>query len=342
MAGITHLTQFQEPYLRGIVDESISLREEQPTFGQRFLPNLTVYSNTFAYDIIKKSKNLATFIGYGAEPPVMDRDAVANKFGSMAAFGLQYIATIEELMAINQARSTGEKQSLVTRLERKTIDIINGIQEFSDVLRAQALTTGKLQYTKGEVKIDFNYQIPDEHKIALTGTDKWSDPAADILGDLIKWNEIYEESNNGQSADVIMVPREVYKFLKVNTSIIAEARPTTKDTTSRLTDSEVTTVLADQSLPSIQVIKNRKTTVKNIYTGQDEAVEFFPGNRIVFLSEGLGNFYYGPNPEAEDFTPGVVVRAVDEKRPTRSIIEGYAAGFPVIEVPSLILHADVI
>lgn len=342
MAGITHLTQFSEPYLRGLIDESVALREENPTFGQRFLPNLTVYSTTFAYEIIKKSKNLATFIGYGAEPPVMDRDAVADKFGSMAAFGLQYVATIEELMAINQARSTGEKASLIAKLEKKTVDIINGIQEFSDVLRAQALTTGKLQYVKGEVKIDFDYQIPDEHKIALTGADKWSDPSADILGDLIKWNETYEETNEGQSADVMMMPREVYKTLKSNLSIIAEARPMTQDKATRLRDSEVNEVLADQGLPPVQIIKSRNKTVKNMYTGATQEVEFYPAGRVVFLSEGLGNFYYGPNPEADDFTPGLVVRAADELRPKRSIIEGYAAGFPIIEVPSLILHADVL
>jgi hypothetical protein len=342
MAGITHLDQFQESYLRGLIDESMALREENPSFGQRFLPNLTVYSNTFTYDIIKKSKNMATFIGYGAEPPVMDRDAVASKFGSMAAFGLQYIATIEELMAINQARTTGEKAALVDKLVKKTVDIVNGIQDFADVLRAQALTTGRLQYTKGEVKIDFDYQIPAEHKIALTGTDKWSDPNADILGDLIKWNETYEDSNDGKTADAILMPREVYKYLKGNLSIIAEARPLTQYKATRLKSSEVNEVLADQELPPIQIIKSRKQTVKNMYTGAEEEVEFYPAGRVVFISEGLGDFYYGPNPESDDFTPGLVVRAADEKRPKRSIIDGYAAGFPVIEVPSLLLHADVL
>lgn len=342
MAGLQHLKEFQKPYLRGLIDESVELREEKPTFGQRFLPNLTVYDTNFTYDIIKKTRNLAAFIGYGAEPPVMDRDAVATQFGSMAAFGLQYIATVEELMAIEQSKTNAEKASLVARLVKKTVDIINGIQDFSDVLRAQALTTGLLQYTKGEVKINFDYMIPEEHKIALTGADKWSDPSADILGQLLDWNETFEESNDGQSPAVMLMPREVYKTLKTNLSIIAEARPLTQDKITRLRDSEVTEVLADQGLPPIQVIKSRKTTVTNIYTGEVEEVEFYPEGRVVFLGEGLGSFYYGPNPEAENFEPGIVVRAEDEKRPKRSIIEGYAAGFPVIEVPSLILHADVL
>lgn len=341
MAGITHLSEFQAPALRGLIDESAALREESPSFGERFLPSVNVYSTTFAYDIIKKTKHLAAFIGYGAEPPVMDRDAVASKFGTLAAFGLQYIATVEELMALNQARSNGEKAAMVAALEKKAVDVVEGIQDFADVLRAQALTTGVLSYTKGAAKIDFDYQIPAEHKIARTGANAWSSASSDILGDLIEWSELYSKSNNGKTADVILMPQEVFAHLTKNASIISEARPGIAGVT-RIATAEVNSVLEGFALPTIQVVKSRTTNVRNMYTGQDEDVEFYPAGRVVFLANGVGNFYYGPNPEAENFEPGLVVRAVDEKRPLRSIIEGYAAGFPIIEVPSLILHADVL
>lgn len=341
MSGITHLEQFQEPALKGLIDESQSLREEMPTFAQQYLPNERVYSTTFAYDIIKKSKNLATFIGYGAEPAVMDRDAVASKFGTLAAFGLQYVATVEELMAINQARSTGEKQALISKLEKKAVDVLEGIQDFADVLASQALTTGQLNWTKGEVKVDFDYQIPEEHKIALTGEDLFSDPNSDALGKLIEWTELYANSNAGKRPEEVLMPREVVSALTKNLSIISEARPGIQGVT-RISQAEVNQVLNGFGLPNVRIIENRSTTVRNMYTGQDEVVEFYPAGRLVFLSRGLGNFFYGPNPEANDFEPGIVLRAADEQRPKRSIIEGYAAGFPIIEVPSLILHADVL
>lgn len=340
MAGITHLTEFQEPALRGLVDESVHLREENPTFGQKYLPNLNVYSTNFAYDIVKQTKNLASFIGYGAEPPVMDRDAVATKFGSLAAFGLQYIATIEELMALNQARSNGEKAALVDKLERKAIDITEGIQDFADVLRAQALTTGVLDYTDGDVKIKFDFQIPAEHKIALTGVNTFDNAGADILGKLIEWNELYVNTN-GKKADAMMIPAEVIAHMTKNASIIAEARPGIAGVT-RISTREVMEVLDGFDLPTVEVIRNRKKTITNVTNGAVETVEYFPAGRIVFISAGVGNFFYGPNPEADNFEPGIIVKATDEDRPKRSIIEGYAAGFPVIEAPSLLLHADVL
>lgn len=341
MAGITHLQEFQEPSLRGLVDESIALREEAPTFGQQYLPNLTVYSTNFAYDIIKQAKHLAAFIGYGAEPPVMDRDAVASKFGSLAAFGLQYVATVEELMALNQARVAGERAAMVDRLEKKAIDIINGLQDFSDVLRAKALATGKLQYDGTDVQIDFDYQIPSEHKIARTGAAAWSSPDADILGDLIAWTETYAGNNAGKTPEEMLMPSDVFALVTKNASIISEARPGAAGVT-RISAAEVSAVLDQHNLPPVRVIRNRSMTVRNMATGADEPMEFFPAGRVVFISSGVGNFYYGPNPEADNFTPGIVVRATDELRPKRSIIDGYAAGFPVIEAPSLLLHADVL
>jgi len=58
------------------------------------------------------------------------------------------------------------------------------------------------------------------------------------------------------------------------------------------------------------------------------------------LSEGVGNFLYGPTVD-NDFEPGITLTAYDKGEPIESIIRSVAAGFPVVEKPSLIFHADV-
>ncbi|MBC2189200.1 major capsid protein [Listeria booriae] len=338
MAGITHLEQFQEPAMRGLIDESQKLREETPTFGDRFLPNENTFSTNFAYDIVKQTRHLAAMIGYGAEPPVMDRDAVASKMGELAKFGIKYIVTEEELLALNQSRSDSEHSELVDKLQTKAIDISTAINERIEIMKLQALAQGKIEYNKNNVKVAFDYQVPSDHKIALTGTNAWTDTSADALGDLIAWAAKYEETN-GRSADLIAMPREVFAMLTKNESIIAEARPNNA-VAKRVSQEEVNAVLSGYSLPPIEIIKNRKATVRNMYTGEDEVIEYFPQNRVVFLAEGVGNFLFGPTVE-NDFKPGVFVDAYDDKEPIRSILRGVAAGFPIIEDPKLILFADV-
>jgi Phage major capsid protein E len=335
MAGITHLEEFKEPALRGLVDET--LKEAEPTLGDRFLPNAEIYSNTFAYDIIKKSKHIGAMIGYGSEPPVVDRDAVASKMGEIAKMGLKYIATEEELLALNQARNNGEKEAMIERLAMKGVDLVQAIQRRIGVIKMEALAKGNFTYNKNGVKVNVDFGVPAEHKVALTSPNDWDDTTRDVIADLLGWVETYENSN-GKAPDVILMSREAQSKLMRNQVIITEAgRP---EGSTRISQQELYEVLDGFGLPPIQIVSNRKVTVKDIYTGQDEEIEFFPVNRVVMLSEGVGNFLLGPTVE-NNFQPGIVLQAYDKQEPIQSILRAVAAGFPAIESPSLIFHADV-
>src|SRR5690625_4639139 len=103
MAGITHLDEFQPKALRGLVDETV--QEAQPTLGDMYLPDDVTYDTNFTYDIIKTNKYIGAMIGYGAEPPVIDRNAVANMHAEIAKMGLKSIVTEEELLKLHQARN---------------------------------------------------------------------------------------------------------------------------------------------------------------------------------------------------------------------------------------------
>lgn len=338
MAGITYLEQFQKPALRGLVDATLADRNEVPTLGDRFLPDDRIFSNTFAYDIIKKSQHIGAMIGYGSEPPVVDRDAVASRMGEIAKMGLKYIATEEELLALNQARNDGERQSMIDRLTVKGVDLVNAIARRVDVIKMEALTKGTFAYNKNGVKVTIDFGIPAENKVALTGTSAWSDISADVIGDLLDWVDAYTVAN-GKAPDVILMSREVQALLLKNTVIVTEARGLNSGAT-RVSVDELNSVLGGYGLPPVQVVTNRKVTVKDIYTGQDETIEFFPVNRVVMLSEGVGNYLYGPTVE-NNFQPGIVLEAKDKDEPIQSILRTVAAGFPAVEAPSLIFHADV-
>ena len=338
MAGITYLKEFQKPALRGLVDALENEKLNAPSLGDRFLPNDQIFSTTFAYDVIKKSNHIAAMIGYGAEPPVVDRDAVAHKMGELAKMGLKYIATEEELLALNQARSNAEKNARVEKLVMKGADLVQALQRRVDVAKMEAIAKGEFSYNKNGVKISLDYGIPADQKIALTSGDDWSNVDRDIIGDLLAWNDLYMNAN-GKQADAILLTREVQALLLKNTVIVNEARGA-QSGANRVSVNELNTVLGGYGLPPVQVITNRQITVKDIYTGEDEVIEFYPKNRVVFVSEGLGNFVYGPTVENE-YQPGIVLQAYDKFEPIQSILRVAAAGFPIVEAPSLLLHADV-
>lgn len=334
MAGIEHLKEMQEPALRGL---TVQIKDNTaPTLADRFLPDGQTFSTTFAYDIVKKSNHIAAYIGYGAEPPVIDRDAVAHKMGEVAKLGLKYIATEEELLALNQARSDAEKSAMVEQLTVKAADLVKALQKRVDVSKLEALLKGTFSYNKNGVKINVSYGIgaPD----VKSGTEAWDKATAKPLSDLIAWNDAYV-TKNGKSADAIIMSREAVALLQTNEEIITEARGT-NGTFTRVSMNEVNDVLAGYGLPAVQVQAQRSITVKDVYTGADEVIEFLPKYRVVFASAGAGQFLYGPTVE-NDYKPGVDLRAYDKFEPIRSIIRVAAAGVPVIENPDLIFHADV-
>jgi len=335
MAGLKHLKEFQEPALRGLVDESI--QDAVPTLGDTFLPNENTYSNTFAYDVIKTSKHIGAMIGYGSEPPVVDRDAVARMHGEIAKMGLKYIATEEELLALHQARNEGEKLAMIDRLTVKGVDLVNAIQRRISVIKMEALAKGTFSYNKNGVKVSVDFGVPAAHKVALSSGADWDTTDRDVIADLLNFVETYE-TTNGRAPSVILMSREANAKLLRNSVIVTEAgRPAGS---TRVSQAELNSVLQGFGLPPIQIVSDRKVTVKDIYTGQDETIEFFPVNRVVMLSEGVGNFLLGPTVE-NNFQPGIVLQAYDKQEPIESILRTVAAGFPAIENPDLIFHADV-
>ncbi len=340
MAGITFLKEFQKPALRGLVDVMEREKIEVPSYANRFLPNENIYSNNFAYDVIKKSNNIAAMIGVGAEPPVVDRDAVASRMGELAKYGLKNIVTEEELLQLNQPRNNAEQAALVDKLLVKGADLVKALQDRVEISKSEALALGKVEYNKNGVKvaIDFTQDMPDNHKVVLT-SNTWADEDHDVIGDLLEWVDNYE-TNSGEQPSVILMSREVQALLLKNTTIVTEATGISTSGRGRVSVDELNSVLGGYGLPAVQVVTKRKATVKDIYTGEDEVIEYFPENRIVMASEGVGSFLYGPTVE-NNFQPGIVLQAYDKNEPIQSILRVAAAGFPVIENPNLLFHADV-
>lgn len=315
---------------------------EVPAFSDRFLPNENIYSNTFAYDVIKKNNNVAAMIGVGAEPPVVDRDAVASRMGELAKFGLKDIVTEEELLQLNQPRHNQEKEALVDKLLLKGTDLVTALQDRVEFTKSEAIATGGVKYSGNGVKvnIDFTEDMPNSHKVALTGDNTWANDEHDVIGDLLEWVEEYED-NSGSKPDVILMSRETQALLLKNAVIVTEAMGIKEHGRGRVSIDQLNSVLGGYDLPPVEVVSKRKAKHTNYYTGEQDTLEFFPKNRIVMVSEGVGNFLFGPTAE-NDFQPGIALDAYDKQEPIESILRVAAAGFPVIEQPNLLFHADVV
>ncbi|MGE7650488.1 major capsid protein [Peribacillus frigoritolerans] len=334
MAGITHLEEFQKPALQALVD--ITTEEAPLTIADEFIPTVTTYNRRFAYDIIENNNFIAEYMGYGAEPPVVDRNVIASKAGEIAYFGLKHILTYEELQALNEARNDAEHRAAIDSTTVTSVDLVKGSLKLIQLAKMEALTKGRFEAT-GNVKVAFNYDIPAENKkIWTTGADL-DTVDFDVVGGLMAEVDKYV-ALNGQLPEVMWISREIQARLLRNQTIIAEAGR--ESTATRVSVEQLNGVLDTYGLPPIRVIQERTTAYKDNFTGQRVVKEFMPANRIVMLGKGRGNEYkLGPTLE-NNFQPGIFMDAYDKKEPIQSVIRTVGAGFPVLETPSLIHHID--
>lgn len=340
MAGIEHLREFSKPALKGLVEAMENEKLEVQDGITTFMPKEEVFSTEFAYDIIKKSNQLAGMIGYGAEPPVRDRDQVARRMGELAKFGIKDIVTESELLRLHNPRNNQEESALVDELVVKGADLVKETQNRIDIVKSQALAKGELEYDDNGVKvsIDFTDDMPDEHKVKLEDS-TWEDEEHDVIGDLLEWTQAYE-ANAGKEPDAIIMSRKVQALVLKNAAVIAESTGLAESGRKRVSSSELNNVLDGYGLPPVTIVKKTSAPYKDIYTGDTKTIEYFPENRIVMASSGVGAYLSGPTVENE-FQPGISLQAYDKNEPIQSVFRVVTAGFPIIKNPNLLFHADV-
>lgn len=341
MAGITHIAELKEPVLKALATEVDKEALEIQDDILNFVPDEPIYDLEFAANVVRSSSQMAGMIGFGAEPPVRDKDEVARVLGDIAKFGGKDIVTEVELLKLHNPRNNQEFQAIVDRITANGAKMVQETRDRMNVAKLQLLTTGKVSFDNNNVKVDLDFSeyIPAEQKIALTGADTWANPDHDVIGDLLEWNNTYE-ANNGKQADAIYMTRKVQALLLKNAVIVNEASGANSGRT-RVSNDELNSVLGGYGLPPVRLVKKTSARVKPYGAANFETIEFFPENRVLFVSNGAANFKLGPTVE-NNYQPGIVLQAYDKFEPIQSILRTAAAGFPVLEQPSLVLYADVI
>lgn len=342
MAGITHIAELKPEALGRLAQEVDRYAVEVQPDILNFLPDENIYDLEFAYNVVKTTSQMGAMIGFGAEPPVRDRDEVARRMGEVAKYGWKDIITENELLKLHNPRNDAEFQALVDAITANGAKMVKETRDRINVSKLQAIGTGRVSYDDNNVKItiDFTEDMPEEHKIVLTGDNTWDNPEHDVIGDLLDWSNQYEETN-GKKADAIYTSRKVQALLLKNAVIVNEATGIADSGRGRVSVDELNSVLGGYGLPPVRLIAKSKAKVKSPITGQVNDIELFPENRVVFISSGIGTFKMGPT-VANNFQPGIVLQAYDKQEPIQSILRTAAAGFPVIENPNLLLYADVI
>lgn len=270
----------------------------------------------------------AQFYSFDTPTELDQRRGFQSGSGDLALIKDKMKLDEKEIYILEHPRTDTEANLAIRKVYRDVDIIRENIENTIEVLRAQALTTGKVEIHENGLDTVIDFGVPEEHKGNLT----WSDSKHDVLEDLFDITE-QMSSDTGFPVSHILTSRKVLYTLCKNETIRTAIRGTEKE--RYLTPTELNSELAKMGFPTISVDERRY----EVLTQRDgklkrELTRYIPETSVLFLPDGkLGETIRGDTPEARglrssnicDVQPGdVTITYYDEVDPVAKYVKGSA------------------
>jgi hypothetical protein len=213
-----------------------------------------------------------------------------------------------------------------------------------EMLRGVVLDEGKAIVDQRNFGISDDFGRPANHNV--TAATLWNTPSVDRLTDLLAWQTLYTETNNGTTPGSILMSTRSYGALKAGDQFINvnTGRPMSKE--------QINAVLIDEGLPTITTydrrIKNYEGVISRVT--KDDGLIFLPSPGADGESE-LGATYWGTTLTATELSWGIadderagIVAGVfkNENVPVIAEVVADAIGMPILGNAALTLRAKVL
>lgn len=189
-----------------------------PAFAlAQYLPDRTNDSLSFNFDVSQTSlPQAASYRAFDAESDFGSTEGVQSRSGRIPPISRKL--RVDEFDTLVQQIDGGP---ILENTYRSYLRRIAGeIQTRVELARGQALEFGQVTLNERKLKVTVDFGRKASHSVVAATL--WSNPAADILGDLTAWNAVYTATNGGSWAD-ILASTQVATYMQRNTGIITAA-----------------------------------------------------------------------------------------------------------------------
>lgn len=241
-----------------------------------------------------------------------------------------------------RALSGGERGALVQQIYADVERMVRSVQGRIELARGQLLSTGKVTINENGVSLEADFGLAADHNVTVTTSHY--DPAADVIGDMLAWQEKYVDDAGVAPAQFLCSTKYINALLK-NEGFMTHLG--VEGVVQRITVSGLTEVLANYALP-VPVVYDTKVRVEGTHT------RVTPEDKLIFLppaAEQLGRTFYGITAEAIELAdrgvleqsamPGVVALTVKNEQPVQTFTYAHAIAMPVLPNPELLFVADI-
>ncbi|WP_238917248.1 major capsid protein [Clostridium sp. YIM B02555] len=197
----------------------------------------------------------------------------------------------QNLLLAAQAENEQLLLTIISEIYDNYVVLVDGGDSQMERMRMQALSDGVINIVSDDADIVFDFGVPAEHKETLIGADLWSNPDADIIGDIERWKRIMRNAGYAVPTRMILTSK-TFGYIGINKAIKLDID---KDGRVILTDEIIKNYLKNKVGISAAI-------VSGTYKLEDETeAQYFPDNKVTLIPDGnLGSTYYGTTPEEAD------------------------------------------
>ena len=179
------------------------------------------------------------------------------------------------------------------------VNLVKGSEIIPKAMCAQVIQNGVINYSSdlgdGDVVVD--YGVPANHKITLTSTDKWDNPASDIVGDIRKYQKMMVKENYPKPTTLLMTEATFDKTFLINTAITNHLNGNVMNQNRILSQADY--LRFAKEVLGVTIVFLEDSTYYP-YEGSDP-VQYYEDNKVTFMSgTQLGNTCFGIVPELFD------------------------------------------
>ncbi|MEK5397466.1 major capsid protein [Paenibacillus sp. FSL K6-2859] len=203
----------------------------------------------------------------------------------------------QELLRLLESNNSEYVKSLITQIYDDRASLVSGAEVNAERMRMQLLSSGKIRITANRIDYDYDYNMKAGHKTILTGSDKWDDPTANIVGDIKEWQDTIEDEQGVRPTKAI-VTRKTWNNILANEKVRLDMNPL-GGLNIIMTDALMRQYL-ESKLGLTVAVYNKK------YALQDgSSHQFYPDDYFTLIPDGaLGKTWYGTTPEEADLMSG--------------------------------------
>lgn len=277
-------------------------KERAPYLGETLFP----VNKKLGLDLkwIKGSKGIPVALkssAFDAKAELRDRIGFADFNTEMPFFKESMLVKESDRQELNKLQDNPKNQPYIDLIAKNIFDDVTTLVEGAEVqferMRMQLLSEGKIAIkvkdaSGVEKALDYDYNLSEDQK---PSTD-WTNPTADILGDITKWMEDAELRTGSMPTRAICTSK-TFSYIMKNEAIIKAIKGIMPEVA--ITKAKVQRYIQEELQLAIEIYSKKYKSEAGVVTN------YFKDDVFTLLPDGnLGNTWMGTTPEESDLMTG--------------------------------------